>query len=372
MARQNQASRLDFLDGLRGWGAVVVLLCHAFSDGLPIEPKLGKHLAFWLPFNGTMAVLVFFVVSGFSLSVKYLETGDVGGWIKIAAGRYLRLAIPIFAACALVHIAIVTGLLDLEVERLERFREFLKLDPTLAHLFSFSFFDVFFGDRIRESYIPPLWTMSIELLGSCVVLATILLARPFGWRSLALVLAASGVGLFAPTVKWQLMGLFLAGIVLADAYNRGWFERIPVYAGAALIAVGWFIPLFLVYSVFWWGIVGACSLTVGCIAVPTTRRWLSGTVSRELGRISFPLYLVHAPVIWIVGEPLTRTIGHSIASKFAIDMLVVLLSFALAYAFAPVNTFAMHTSRVFGKWLANLFISRSPVTQTTAVTSQPS
>src|SRR6202022_3314040 len=60
--------RLRFLDGLRGWGAVVVLLFHVFSEGLPIDATIGDRLKYFIPFNGMMAVFVFFVVSGFSLS----------------------------------------------------------------------------------------------------------------------------------------------------------------------------------------------------------------------------------------------------------------------------------------------------------------
>jgi uncharacterized membrane protein len=83
--------RLKFLDGLRGWGAVFVLLYHVCSEGLPIDPVFGDRLKYFIPFSGTLAVLIFFVVSGFSLSVRYLSDGDIRSWSKIAAGRYLRL-----------------------------------------------------------------------------------------------------------------------------------------------------------------------------------------------------------------------------------------------------------------------------------------
>jgi peptidoglycan/LPS O-acetylase OafA/YrhL len=52
-----------------------------------------------------MAIFVFFLVSGFSLSIDYLDRGDVSRWIRALAGRYFRLAIPIFFASLIVHVA---------------------------------------------------------------------------------------------------------------------------------------------------------------------------------------------------------------------------------------------------------------------------
>ena len=106
------AVRFRFLDGLRGWAAVVVLLHHLFIDGLPANSFMADR-ALWAKvffLNGTLAVSVFFVISGFSLSIRYLETGD-GGFGRIAAGRYLRLALPIFAICAVTYVLLVSGLI---------------------------------------------------------------------------------------------------------------------------------------------------------------------------------------------------------------------------------------------------------------------
>ena len=55
--------RFRFLDGLRGWAAVVVLLHHLFVDGLPANSFMADRL-FWSKFlfmNGTFAVCLFFV-----------------------------------------------------------------------------------------------------------------------------------------------------------------------------------------------------------------------------------------------------------------------------------------------------------------------
>src|SRR4051794_9635365 len=97
-----KVARETFLDGFRGWGSVFVVLYHVFGEGIPVDVAFGSRLALLIPFNGQMAVFVFFVVSGFSLSVRFLAEGDLRSWTRIIAGRYLRLVIPIFAACGLV------------------------------------------------------------------------------------------------------------------------------------------------------------------------------------------------------------------------------------------------------------------------------
>ena len=86
----SEAGRLRFLDGLRGWAAVVVLLHHVFIDGPPANGFMADRTPWAKVFvNGTLAVCVFFVISGFSLSIRYLDRGDGGTLARIAAGRYL-------------------------------------------------------------------------------------------------------------------------------------------------------------------------------------------------------------------------------------------------------------------------------------------
>ena len=74
--------RLRFLDGVRGWAAVVVLLYHIFIDGLPANSFMADRALWGKVFflNGTLAVCVFFVVSGFSLSVRIWRPAMVELW----------------------------------------------------------------------------------------------------------------------------------------------------------------------------------------------------------------------------------------------------------------------------------------------------
>ncbi|HEV7407063.1 MAG TPA: acyltransferase [Bradyrhizobium sp.] len=357
---EGHVRRLKFLDGLRGWGAVFVLLYHVFSDGLPVDDTFGARLAYLVPFNGTLAVLVFFAVSGFSLSVRYLADGEVSAWLKIAAGRYLRLAIPIFAACLIVHVAMISGILDPSAARLPKFVESLNFDPTIGHLLRFSLLDVFFDYRAAQTYIGPLWTMSIELLGSFIVLLAIVIVRPLPGRSAILIVLAFLFVVLAPTGNSAMLALFPLGAAMADWFNRGWIDAIPKWTACILLLVGCVVPGALPFTVFNWGIIATSALMLGCMAIPQIRSFLSGAFSSELGRISFPLYLMHGPAMHIIGEPLTRSVGASTALRFGIDVLVVVASVGAAYAFLPVNNFAIWMSRQVGAVMTGYFKASTP------------
>ena len=180
--------RFRFLDGLRGWAAVVVLLHHLFIDGLPANSFMADR-ALWAKvffLNGTVAVSVFFVISGFSLSIRYLETGDGRALGRIAAGRYLRLALPIFAICAVTYVLLVSGLIPPAAQRPSPLDQFLGFTPSIDGLLGFSLLKVFVAYSGAESYDPPLWTMTYEFFGSFMVFALIAYLRPSRLRTLLL------------------------------------------------------------------------------------------------------------------------------------------------------------------------------------------
>lgn len=347
--------RLVFLDGLRGWGAVFVVLYHVFCNGLPVNDTTADSLKYLVPFSGILAVLIFFVVSGFSLSVSYLAEGRLQSWCSIVAGRYLRLAIPIFATCAVVHLVMVFGLVAPASDRLPLFQPFLNFAPTVGHLLRFSLFDVFFAYDSRETYAGPLWTMSVELIGSFVVLLAILVLRPLPYRPLFLAVLSGLILAFVPWENAAYLALFPAGAALADCFNRGWIEVIPKSVGLFFLLFGCLSPVLLSYRPSAWCVFSVLPLVVGSIVVSWTKAWLSGSVSAHLGRISFPLYLVHGPILCFLGEPLTRGAGDSLVLKILVQFAVVLLSFAAAEAFVPVNEFAIDLARRFGKWSTDPF-----------------
>jgi peptidoglycan/LPS O-acetylase OafA/YrhL len=348
--------RLKFLDGLRGWAAVFVLLYHVFCDGIPFDAAFGSQLKLFVPFNGGVGVFIFFVVSGFSLSIDYLALGDRRSWLRITFGRYFRLAIPIFFACLVVHIAMKLGAIAPPSERLPRFQEFLTFTPTWEHLARFSSYGVFFDYDYRDSYIGPLWTMPYELAGSFIALLSALVFRHTRWRFGSFLVMTAIVLTVAPGA-YKMLALFPVGCALADCHLRGWLSSIPTPLGVVLFCSGFAIPIFVPYSVATWGS-AATLLILGSISIPVTRAFLENRLSSWLGAICFPLYLIHGPVIWLLGEPLMRSLGHGIAAKVVIEFAAIAASLVAAVSFLWTEHLAIATARYIGAAGASVVLDR--------------
>jgi peptidoglycan/LPS O-acetylase OafA/YrhL len=348
-ANEDTAKRLRFLDGLRGWAALVVLMHHVFIDGLPANAVMADR-ALWAKvffLNGTLAVCVFFVISGFSLSNRYLQTGDGVALSRIAAGRYLRLAIPIFAICAITHALLLLGVIPSAAQRPAPLDAFLAFTPTLRALFSFSLVKVFFAYANAQTYDPPLWTMSYEFYGSFLAFAIAVCVRPMRLRTAAL------CALFLMLAALQTyFALFVAGILLADLFGRFIRADGTNRIGAALCVLG---VLLVTLPYTWFGAVyvaGATCLTAGAIFCTPVRGFFANRVSRFLGWISFPLYLTQAAVIYALAPRGLALLGDwglsSDLQRVVVGIALVPIAILCAIAFCPINDLAVTVSRRFG------------------------
>jgi peptidoglycan/LPS O-acetylase OafA/YrhL len=346
---ESSAKRFRFLDGLRGWAAVVVLLHHIFVDGLPADSVMADRVLWAKVFflNGTLAVCVFFVVSGFSLSIRYLQTGDERGLARIAAGRYVRLVLPIFAICAITYVLLRAGVIPPAAQRPSPLDMFVAFTPTIKGLLSFSFLTVFVSYSDAETYDPPLWTMSYELMGSFMVFAAVALTRSLQRRTL--VLAALFLALAACQA---FLSLFIAGILIADLSRQLQRWKSADRAGVILCAIGltliWLPPdrFNLLYAA------SAICLTAGVACCGAVRRLFENRLSDFLGWISFPLYLVQAAVIYsfsLYGLGVLAALGFEpSAQRWIVGFATVPVAVFFAVVFCPVNDMAVALSRRFG------------------------
>jgi peptidoglycan/LPS O-acetylase OafA/YrhL len=344
-----EPQRFRFLDGLRGWAAVVVLLHHVFIDGLPANGLMADRTLWAKVFflNGTLAVCVFFVISGFSLSIRYFVSGDGRALGRIAAGRYLRLAIPIFAICAITHGLLVLGIIPPAAERPAPLDLFLAFTPSVEQLLSFSLVKVFAAYAGTASYDPPLWTMPYEFYGSFMVFAIVAGLRRSQERTLLL-----GVLFVALAALQTYFALFVAGILIADLFPLVAPSAPANRAGAALCVGG---LLLLLLPSTWFGMVyvgGASCLTAGAVFCAPVRRFFENRLSHFLGWISFPLYLVQAAIIYALaprGLDFLASLGFEPQlQRWIVGIALLPIAILCAVAFCPINDFAVILSRRFG------------------------
>ena len=93
--------RLAGLDGIRGLAALYVVLNHVFLRAFPGYPV--DHAPFWAAWliYGRFAVVVFIVLSGFSLALSPARHGwRLDGLSRFAARRARRILPPYWAALA--------------------------------------------------------------------------------------------------------------------------------------------------------------------------------------------------------------------------------------------------------------------------------
>jgi peptidoglycan/LPS O-acetylase OafA/YrhL len=111
-----------------------------------------------------------------------------------------------------------------------------------------------------------------------------------------------------------------------------------------------------------WGS-AATLLILGSISIPDIRSFLESRLSSWLGAICFPLYLIHGPVIWLLGEPLMRNLGHGIAAKLVIEFAAIAASLVAARSFLWTEHLAIATARYIGTACASALLDRRRASQ---------
>ncbi|MCL7987609.1 acyltransferase [Sphingobacterium sp. lm-10] len=336
------------LDGLRGVAALIVVLFH-LTEALASGPMdiLVNH--------GYLAVDFFFLLSGFVIGYAYDER-----WQRMSVGSFL-------------------------MRRVERLQPMVVLGMTLGAI-GFYFTDSEIWPLIHT---VPVWKMLLVLFIGYTVLPVPLSLDIRGWQEmhplnsvgwsllfeyLANILYAIGIRKLSNKALTTVV--IIAGVALAHlAISRGdvsggWtlnvehvyigFTRVmyPFFAGLLLSritkptrinhALAW-CSLLIVLVLFMPRIGGANHVWINgiyeslCIIVIfplIVYLGASGFIHSEterkickfLGDISYPLYLVHFPIIYFYVAWISNNGGMTLWEVWPIALLILLASIALAYA----------------------------------------
>ncbi len=376
--------RITWLEGLRGLASLQVLLLHlagAFCIGL-VEGA--GRTPFYLLYDGETAVHLFFLLSGAVLTPAF-----AGQWrrpLATLAARALRLGLPAAAATLLAFVAWhAFGTAHAPAgARLGSWwlAQNWQADGSLGSLlwqagpvalltgFADSTTLPFLAPWLPPgpaAYNAPLWTLSAEMQGSALVLALVGL-RASAPRLWALALLVLGV----LALRSPLLGFLLghAGMVLLPGAALRW-ARLPgglraalglsaLLAGAllALPATPWAgfstlaaAPLPLLPALSGEAIqrgLAALLEIAGLLALPALRRWLTAPAMQALGRLSFPLYLVHWPLLMGPGAAAALTLAPWLGvamAGLAGALLAAGLSLALAIPALPLDAAACRLAR---------------------------
>jgi peptidoglycan/LPS O-acetylase OafA/YrhL len=286
--------------------------------------------------------------------------------------RYSRLMLPVLAASMLVLLLMLGGLTANEaagqvVGRGDWLGSWLWFPPEWRTMLGFSLFAVFLDER-DLTYGPFLWTMTIELWGSFLVLGLCLLEARL--RRPALVLAGLGALFLVANAPWS--GFFF-GALIALGHREGWLPRGQGGRWTAVLAVLAFACVLLLAGVAVWAAeptaaehaairflcaaVAPVAVVAMCWSAPVARAFAS-PLSRFLGRVSFPVYLMHFPVLVSLSSFLILAAegAHLLTLPVAAGIAIFSLAASLfaATAFLPVE---WGTAR-FGRWLERFVETR--------------
>jgi peptidoglycan/LPS O-acetylase OafA/YrhL len=290
------------------------------------------------PVVGNSAVCLFFALSGFVLTSSFHRTR-----LSLAAlviKRTLRLGIPILAVSLFVW-AVVAGGLYFNAQAQPLTHSWwlgVQTPPPADFLASLrsGLYGALIGLPGATVYDGSLWTMSVEFMGSLLLIAVFVAMRPFrGQRNevnllviVFLVLGTLGhflyLSLFAfgaalrlanlrdrlrplPARDWFMAALLVLGVFLGTipyAETRGpWLDWLVAHALVNPLT-GWQAadgPFRGIPDATFWHAVGALLTLVAADNWPFLRRQLGRWVPQFFGRVSFPLYLLHVPILLSVG-----------------------------------------------------------------------
>lgn len=328
-------------DAIRLVAALLVAYCHAYSlAGGPVDPisTLGA-----LGYGGTLAVAVFFVLSGF-LIARSAERSALSGYL---AARALRI-LPALAL-ATVFEAFVLGpfFVDASVA-------WYLQNVAPGHLWNVLVFgeDPYIAGVFAKNPIPyvngALWSLPIEALLYLLLPFLLIAAAGRRWLVLALWLAciageraavlygladdAPGALVFNQVRVYpalQMASYYLAGVVLWLFRDRVPFDRGMAWSCALLlfavrggIAAPLVLKLCLPYLVLYIGIAG----TFG------TR------LKSRIGDLSYGVYVFHFPVLGAV-----VALGHQVLPGQSVFLYAIPVVLGLAaFSWHAVEAPALH------------------------------
>ena len=401
--KRGESNRLLALEGLRGIAAIVVVIyhvllifwCYTIYGPVGNNGIMNMHLEdnlFANPltvfFSGPFAVAIFFVLSGFVLSIGFFTTGKVEIVKKLAAKRYLRLMLPALASVMIAWIILTLGFSHnsqaLPLTHSVWLEGQWNFSPNFFEAIHQGTWGIFVSGAI--SYNPVLWTMMYEFAGSFIVFVSLMLFGKLERRWIVY-----GFLLLLTFSTWFMA--FIAGMILADLYAK---KRFPFNGSSSkfmvfILLLGLFLggypvfapteasiyntlrlPMYIdAQNLIIYTSIGAVLVIIGSLAIPAVTKFLSHKYISGLGKYTFSVYLVHKLVLFSLTTGLLAWfitfMGYNQAALLSIliSIPVIVLSTYLfeRYIDAP----SIHVSGVFANWLLGLPQKVGP----TAYSEQP-
>ena len=349
----------ELLDGLRGVAAILVVIYHIFEGLAFAEATDGVGSGLITTLNhGHIAVDFFFILSGFVISYAYDDR-----WGKMSLGTFFKRRL--IRLHPMLIMGAVIGAVAFFASGCERWdgsitpASWVMIAMMLTMCMIPAVPGVPYEVRGNGEMFPlngPGWSLFFEYIGnicyalfmrrmSVKVLAffTLLLGIAHAWFFIGDVSGYDmiGVGWTIDTVNFwggfiRMLFPFSMGMLLARTFKprkiKGAFwicasalivlfsvPYIPSANGISLNSLYEFVCIACIFPALVW--IGACGTASGA----------TGKANTFLGNLSYPLYIVHYPIMYIFYAWLIKNDIYTFAGCWPIALLVIASSIALAW-----------------------------------------
>ena len=351
--------RLAGLDGVRGLAALFVVVNHVFLRAFPGYPV--DKAPFWAAWfiYGRFAVVVFIVLSGFSLALSPARHGwRLDGVSRFARRRAWRILPPYWAALVF-SLAVAWLLVRPPGQGVPGSSSVLVNGLLVQNLVA------------APSPNRAFWSIAVEAQLYVLFPLLLLMVRRRGAILMvaAVTLVVAMVGIVGPHVSHLdvfviqsapelaalfAVGILAAGIVGASGRRRSWPWAWLALAAAApvLVTIWWQGSVWTLDHLFWvdltLGPAVACLLAALATGRPAPLlRLLDAPPMRNLGLSSYSLYLTHGPIVVVVYELVVAGRVRQGTPAFLVTLALVLpmtILFARAFAAVFETPFRRHRS----------------------------
>jgi peptidoglycan/LPS O-acetylase OafA/YrhL len=343
-------ARLHHIDGIRALAALWVVCNHVWltiypTVGAPSNPHgLLAVTTGWMIY-GHFAVIVFIVVSGYSLAISTTANGHrlPGSFTTFLRRRFTRIVLPYWGAL-LISLVLATTVLKTMTGTHWDSALPVTIQGALLHV-----------GLLQDTASPAqinhaMWSIAIEWHLYLLFPLILLLRRRIGL--LATTALAVAVGAFVSSLfdggltLWaeaNLLGCFAIGIAAREIVTLDGALRLsqrhtidPSWRTAAAVSTAGVVAL-----VIWFGsvramqsntllepLVGAATgcllVALGCDRASTLRRALSWKPLVVVGSFSYSLYLLHAPLLQLIWQYAMRPLRLPLHNGYALAALLAL------------------------------------------------
>ncbi|MBZ6489022.1 acyltransferase family protein [Priestia aryabhattai] len=323
--------RLEELDSMRGIAALTVLIWHTMLILFTAVPAIALYSPIYFVMSGDEAVIFFFVLSGFVMSLPFYY-GSIVSYTNYLVKRFFRIYVP-YLVTIIITFLLSTFFINEKVSDLSPWFN----GKWFNHFNSHDIFShvLLIGNFSTTEYNPVIWSLVQEMRISIIFPVIMIFIIKYGWKvNLGIGFILYGIAQLNEIFRFQrsigfhtsffetlhYTFIFIIGALIAK--NRGilinWYNKRPGFYKVIIISVAFFSYTYsrlvgpimnklgfttIVHFAYSIKDIGVTLGAILFIIIILSNKKQAKIFSNELlvlnGKLSYSLYLYHVPVLLV-------------------------------------------------------------------------